>query len=180
MALLALGLLWLTRVPVGARYLTDLLPALVVVGIAIGLTGPSVQIGALQGVAGSAVGLASGLVETMREIGGAVGIAVVSTVLVARTRDAIQPVGPAAKQAAALEGFQAAFTVIVVVAAVGALLAAVAFPRVARGMGAPAGEEPEPVPDPGVTSEVAHDRAGAKPALDSSSGAVEARSDGRA
>jgi EmrB/QacA subfamily drug resistance transporter len=176
MALLALGVLWLTRVPVGGRYLTDLLPAFVVVGIAIGLTGPSVQIGALQGVAGSAVGLASGLVETMREIGGAVGIAVVSTVLVARTRDAIQVVGPAAKEAAALEGFQSAFTVIVVVAAVGALVAAVAFPRAALGMGAPVGEEPEPLPDPGV----AHDRAGAKPALDSSSGAVEARSDGRA
>jgi hypothetical protein len=42
-------------------------------------------------------------------------------------------------------------------------------------MGAPVGEEPEPVPDP----EVAHHRAGAKPALDSSSGAVEVRSDGR-
>jgi hypothetical protein len=168
--------LWLTRVPVGARYLTDLLPAFVVVGIAIGLTGPSVQIGALQGVAGSAVGLASGLVETMREIGGAVGIAVVSTVLVARTRDAIQLVGPAGNETAALQGFQAAFTVIAVVAAVGALLAAVAFPRGARGKRAPAGEEPEPVPDPEGT----HDRAGAKPALDSWSGAVEARSEGRA
>jgi EmrB/QacA subfamily drug resistance transporter len=179
MALLALGLLWLTRVPSGAAYLTDLLPALLLVGIAIGLTGPSVQIGALQGVAGSAVGLASGLVETMREIGGAVGIAVVSTVLVARTRDAIQIAGPAAQEAA-LEGFQFAFTVIVVVAAVGALVAAVAFPRVARGLPTPAGEEPEPVPGPGVASEVAHDRAGAKPALDSSSGAVEERSDGRA
>jgi EmrB/QacA subfamily drug resistance transporter len=102
MALLALGLVWLTRVPVGARYLTDLLPAFVVVGIAIGLTGPSVQIGALQGVAGPAVGLASGLVETMRETGGAVGIAIVSTVLVARARDAIQLAGPAAPEAAAL------------------------------------------------------------------------------
>jgi hypothetical protein len=180
MALLALGVLWLTRVPSGAAYLTDLLPAFVVVGIAIGLTGPSVQIGALQGVAGSAVGLASGLVETMRELGGAVGIAVVSTVLVARTRDAIQILGPAAPEAAALEGFQSAFTVIVVVAAVAALVAAAAFPRVARRMRTGAGEEPEPVPGPGVASEVAHDRAGAKPALDLSSGAVEVRSDGRA
>jgi EmrB/QacA subfamily drug resistance transporter len=180
MALLALGLLWLTRVPPGAAYLTDLLPGLLLAGIAIGLTGPSVQIGALSGVGGSAVGLASGLVETMREIGGAVGIAVVSTVLVARTRDAIQIAGPAAKEAAALEGFQSAFTVTAVVAAVGALVAAVAFPRVARGLRTPAGEEPEPVPGPGVASEVAHDRVGAKPALDSSYGAVEERSDGRA
>jgi EmrB/QacA subfamily drug resistance transporter len=180
MALAALGLLWLTRVPVGAEYLTDLLPAFLLVGIAIGLSAPSVQIGALSGVAGSAVGLASGLVETMREIGGAVGIAAVSTVLVTRTRDAIEIADPAAREAAALEGFQSAFTVIVVVAVLGALVAVVAFPRVARARRTPAGEEPEPVPGPGVASEVAHDRAGAKPALDSSSGAVEARSDGRA
>jgi EmrB/QacA subfamily drug resistance transporter len=179
MALLAFGLLWLTRVPSGAVYLTDLLPAFLVVGIAIGLTGPSVQIGALQGVAGSAVGLASGLVETMREIGGAVGIAVVSTVLVARTRDAIQIAGPAAREAAALEGFRSAFTVTVVVAAVGALVASVTFPRAARAMRTPAGEEPEPVPGAGVASEVVLGRAGAKPALASSSGdGVEARFDG--
>jgi predicted anti-sigma-YlaC factor YlaD len=115
-----------------------------------------------------------------REIGGAVGITVVSTVLVARTSYTIQIVGPAATEAAALEGFQSVFTVIVVVAAVGALVAAVAFPRLARGMRTGAGEAAEPVRGPGVASEVAHDRAGARPALDSSSDAVEARSDGRA
>ncbi len=78
-----------------ADYLTDLLPALLLAGVAIGLAAPTVQIGALSGVAGRSVGLASGLVETMREIGGAVGIAAVSTVLVARTRDAIEIVDPA-------------------------------------------------------------------------------------
>lgn len=82
MTLGALGVAWLTRVPPGADYLTDLLPAFLLVGIAIGLSAPSVQIGALSGVAGPTVGLASGLVETMREIGGAVGIAAVSPVLV--------------------------------------------------------------------------------------------------
>jgi predicted MFS family arabinose efflux permease len=179
MALLALGLLWLTRVPSGAAYLTDLLPAFLVVGIAIGLSGPSVQIGALSSVGGSAVGLASGLVETMREIGGAVGIAAVSTVLVARTRDAIEIAGPAARQAAALEGFQSAFTVIVVVAAAGALVAGVTFPRAARAVRTPAGGEPEPMPGPGLASEVVLGRAVAKPPLASSSGdGVEARFDG--
>jgi EmrB/QacA subfamily drug resistance transporter len=145
MALLALGLLWLTRVPLSAEYLTDLLPAFALVGIAIGLTGPSVQIGALSGVAGSAVGLASGLVETMREIGGAVGVAAVTTVLVARSSDAIHIADPAARQAAALEGFQSAFTVIVVVAMLGALVAAVGLPRTARTMRTAAGEAPEGV-----------------------------------
>ncbi len=121
MSLAVPGLAWLARVPAGAGYGVDLLPALLLVGVAIGLCAPTVQIGALSGVEGRAVGLASGLVETMREIGGAVGIAAVSTVLVARSRDA-----------AALGGFHAAFIVTVVLAAIGALVAWVAFPRAAR------------------------------------------------
>jgi hypothetical protein len=59
-------------------------------------------------------GLASGLVETMREIGGAVGVAAVSTVLVSR---------------AGVSAFHAAFWVIFAVAALGALAAAIGFPR---------------------------------------------------
>jgi MFS family permease len=131
-ALCALGFLWLTRVPPGADYLTDLLPAFLLAGIGVGLASPSVQIGALSGVATRFFGLASGLVETMREIGAAVGIAAVSTVLVARTRDAIDGAGPVAQEAAALEGFRSAFLVTVVAAALGGLLASVAFPRASR------------------------------------------------
>jgi hypothetical protein len=63
----------------------------------------------------------------MREIGGAVGIAAVTTVLVAGTRDSIELAGPAARQAAAFNGFQSAFIVTVVVAALGALIAGIAF-----------------------------------------------------
>jgi EmrB/QacA subfamily drug resistance transporter len=147
MSLLALGLLWLVRVPPGASYVTDLLPGFLLVGIAIGLCAPSAQIGALTGVAEGAVGLASGLVETMREIGGAVGIAVVSTVLVARTRDAAELATPAARQVAAFEGFQTAFAVIAAVAALGIVVAALAFPRETRGLRVPADEELEVPPE---------------------------------
>jgi EmrB/QacA subfamily drug resistance transporter len=140
MSALALGLVWLTRIPPGAGYLVDLLPAFVLLGIGIGLSAPSVQIGALSGVAGRSVGLASGLVETMREIGGAVGIAAVSTVLVARTRDVAEAASPAAQRAAAFEAFQSAFVLIVLVAAAGALVAALAFPRAPRAIRAPSAE----------------------------------------
>lgn len=141
MSLLALGVLWLARIPEGASYATDILPAFLLAGLAIGLSAPSVQIGALSGVAGSAAGLASGLVETMREIGGAVGIAAVSTVLVSRTREALESAGPNGQQAAAFDGFQSAFIVIVVLAALGALIAGIAFPG---GRVVTAGEEVEP------------------------------------
>jgi EmrB/QacA subfamily drug resistance transporter len=117
LTLLAVGMLWLTRVPADAGYLTDLLPAFLLAGVGIGLCAPSAQIGALSGVAESTSGLASGLVETMREIGGAAGVAAVSTALVSR---------------AGLDGFRAAFAVICVAAAVGAVIAAIAFPRGVR------------------------------------------------
>ena len=147
MSLLALGLLWLVRVPPGASYATDLLPGFLLVGIAIGLCAPSAQIGALTGVAEGSVGLASGLVETMREIGGAVGIAVVSTVLVARTRDAVELASPAARQVAAFEGFQTAFAVIAAVAALGIVVAALAFPRSTDRLRTPVDEDLEVPPD---------------------------------
>ena len=141
LSLLAIGVLWLTRVPSDATYVADLLPAFLLAGIAIGLCAPSVQIGALSGVADSASGLASGLVETMREIGGAAGVAAVSTVLVSQT---------------GLSGFRAAFVVISVAAALGALTAAAGFQRHARPAEEPAldthprpGDEPlMPIPVP--------------------------------
>src|SRR5215510_3599987 len=117
LSLLAIGVLWLARVPADADYFTDLLPALVLAGIAIGLCAPSAQIGALAGVTETATGFAAGLVETMREVGGAAGVAAVSTVLVSQ---------------AGLDGFHGGFVVIAVAAGIGALTAAVAFARSGR------------------------------------------------
>jgi hypothetical protein len=116
-SLLAISVLLLTRIPAGGDFATDLLPALLLAGVAGGMAAPAVQIGALSGVTQSMTGLASGLLETMREIGGAVGVAAVSTVLVSR---------------AGVNAFHAAFWVIFAVAALGALTAAVGFPRRTR------------------------------------------------
>jgi predicted enzyme related to lactoylglutathione lyase len=138
-----------------------------------------VQIGALTGVAGPAVGLASGLVETMREIGGAVGIAAVSTVLIALTRDAVEIADPAAQQAAAFEGFQSAFVVTVVLAAIGVLVVAIAFPRAARAVRAPSGKERDLVSAPEPAPEVILGRASADSTLAIADGdGTDARFDG--
>jgi MFS family permease len=152
MSLLALGLIWMTRISPGAGYVVDLLPAFLLTGIGIGLSAPSVQIGALSSVAEQTAGLASGLVETMREIGAAVGIAAVSTVLVSSTRDVAEAAGPTAQQTAAFDGFQSAFFLLVAVAAVGALIAALTFPRTGRTVPAPSGEEIELEPTPSHVS----------------------------
>lgn len=113
-SLLAISLALLTGVPAKGNFATDLLPALLLAGVAGGMAAPAAQIGALSGVTHSMTGLASGLVETMREIGAAVGVAAVSTVLVSR---------------AGVNAFHAAFWVLFAVAALGALTAAIGFPR---------------------------------------------------
>ncbi len=141
LSLLALGALWLTRIPQGANYLQDLLPAFLVMGIGLGLSAPTVQIGALSGVASPSVGLASGLVEMMREIGGAVGVAVVSTALVAQTGDTGRVASSTAGAAAVYDGFRSAFIVILVLAGLGALVATIALPRVADSARAQSSEE---------------------------------------
>jgi MFS family permease len=128
-SLFAISALLLTRVPAGGDYVTDLLPALLLAGVAGGLAAPAAQIGALSRVTHSMTGLASGLVETMREIGGAVGVAAVSTVLVSRAGESAGAADPAARELAAANAFHVAFWVIFGVAALGALTAAIAFPR---------------------------------------------------
>jgi len=118
MAFAAVGLFMLATVPADAGYVAHLLIPLLLLGVSVGLAGPTVQIGAMTGVEQRQAGLAGGLVETMREIGGAVGIAAVSTVLVSRTSHA----GP-------LAGFHGAFAVAAAMAVLGVVVAAVAFPR---------------------------------------------------
>jgi predicted MFS family arabinose efflux permease len=114
LALLAIALVLLARVPADAAYAADLLPAFLLAGIGVGAAAPAAQIGALSGVEDSLTGLASGLVETARELGGAVGVAAVSTVLVAQQ---------------GLESFHSAIWVIFTIAILGSLSALVGFPR---------------------------------------------------
>jgi EmrB/QacA subfamily drug resistance transporter len=152
LTLAAVGMALLTRIEPGAGYAADLLPAFVLAGLAIGISAPSVQIGALTGVAPQTVGLASGLVETMREIGGAVGIAAASTVLASHTSNAQARTG-AARQEALFDAFRSAFTVTLICAVLGALVAAIAFPRVRRRTveADELGTVPEPAPVSGAS-----------------------------
>lgn len=127
-SLLAVAVLLLTRIEPDASFVTALLPALILAGLAGGIAAPAAQIGALSGVAESMSGLASGLVETMREIGGAVSVAAVSALLVSR---------------AGVNAFHAAFWVIFAVAGLGGLTAAFSFPRdLSRDAGSPADRDP--------------------------------------
>jgi EmrB/QacA subfamily drug resistance transporter len=79
LSIATIGFWLLSRLPQDARYLHDVMPALAVSGVGIGLAFVTLSIGALEGVSEPDAGLASGLVNSTQQIGGAIGVAVLST-----------------------------------------------------------------------------------------------------
>jgi MFS family permease len=79
LALLVAGLVLLTGAPVGGDYVTDLLPAMVLLGVGAGVAFPALVTLAMSGATASDSGLASGLVNTTQQVGGALGLAVLAT-----------------------------------------------------------------------------------------------------
>jgi EmrB/QacA subfamily drug resistance transporter len=129
LAVAAVGIWRLSEVPADASYVADLLPALVLSGLGIGLAFVTMSIGALEGVEDRDAGLASGLVNTTQQIGGALGVAVMSTIALSRTGE-ILAADPHASPAAALTaGFGDALGAGAAFAAAGAVLAAVLIRR---------------------------------------------------
>jgi EmrB/QacA subfamily drug resistance transporter len=85
MALIAVGLVLLTGAPVGGDYVTDVLPAMVLLGGGAGLAFPALVTLAMAGATPSDAGLASGLVNTTQQVGGALGLAVLATLSTSRS-----------------------------------------------------------------------------------------------
>ena len=121
MAMLTAGLLYFTQVSVGGSYLRDLLPGLLLIGVGIGFSFVPISIAALAGVKASEAGLASGLINTSQQIGGALGIAALSTIATSGTDDSIGK--GSVLPMALVDGFQSAFLVGAIVAAVGLVAA---------------------------------------------------------
>jgi MFS family permease len=118
---LALGHLWLARVPLQPDYTVDVLPALLLIaaGVALSFT-PSTMVIA-SGIPPERAGLASGLSNASSQIGAAIGVAVLGAILAASVGSG----AGAAQQAAIASGFAAAFTVAAALALSAAALASV-------------------------------------------------------
>src|SRR6266508_3349016 len=84
-ALAALGLILLSRIPVHGTYLADLFPGLMVMSIGMGLTFVPVTLIATTNIDAADSGLASGLFNTSQQVGGALGLAILSSVAASRT-----------------------------------------------------------------------------------------------
>jgi EmrB/QacA subfamily drug resistance transporter len=129
MAIAAVGLFWLSIVPVDGTYVGDLLPGLLLMSIGMGNTFVPITLIAMTNVDPEDAGLASGLFNTSQQVGGALGLAVLSTLAADRTSSYLQGLGhgPTRQEQAAglVEGFQIAFTSAAILVTVGAIILAV-------------------------------------------------------
>jgi EmrB/QacA subfamily drug resistance transporter len=137
LVLVGAGLLLFARLPVDGSYVTDLLPALVVVALGIGTSFPALMTLAMSGATREDAGLASGLVNTSAQVGGALGLAVLATLSSTRSDNLISD--GVARASALTSGYHLAF--LVGAALVGAaLVVAVAVLR-PESQVQPAGEQ---------------------------------------
>ena len=120
MVMLTVGLLYFTQVSADGSYWADLFPGFLILGVAIPFAYVPITIAALAGTKPREAGLASGLINTSQQIGGAVGIAVLSTIAVTTTDDAIA--NGTAVPVALTDGFVNAFWVGAAIAFVGVLV----------------------------------------------------------
>jgi MFS family permease len=134
MVLQAVGLLLMTDIKPGGSYLGELLVPSLLVAMGIGLSFVPATIAAVSGVAPHEGGLASGIVNTSRMVGGALGLAILAALATAKTNDQLKAAGSHATRqvahAALTNGFELAFIVAGVFAAVGALIALFGLPRI--------------------------------------------------
>jgi EmrB/QacA subfamily drug resistance transporter len=104
-SLIALYALLYTRLSVDGRYLTTLLPALIVLGLGLGMSGVVGNIIATAGIDASQHGLAAGLVNTFGQVGTAFGLATLVSIAAGRTAS----LNNLANDLAQVEGFRWAF-----------------------------------------------------------------------
>ncbi len=131
MTLGALGMLGLTRIGVASSYAVDILPALVVLGVGLGLVISISISSATLGVAADDAGVASATVNASQQIGGSLGTALLSTIAVSAATHYLagahhvpDPVGHAA-----VHGYAVGFACAAAIFALGAMVSAALFTR---------------------------------------------------
>jgi len=118
--LAALGLALFAGAPVDGHFATDVLPAMLLLGLGAGMAFNPVLLAAMGDVPPQESGLASGIVNTSFMMGGALGLAVLASLAAARS-DHLLAAG-SAQALALVGGYRAAFLVGALFAGVAALL----------------------------------------------------------
>jgi EmrB/QacA subfamily drug resistance transporter len=130
LVLIAAGLGLYARVPIHGQFVTDVLPAGLLMGTGVGVSMAALMTLAMSGVTPDQAGLASGLVNTTAQVGGALGLAVLATLSSTRTHDALA--SGVGSHAALTAGYHLGFAIgaLLVVAAI--VVAVVALERAPR------------------------------------------------
>jgi hypothetical protein len=131
MALGGAGMLLLTGLGVHASYATDILPALLLIGVGFGLIMSSSMSGATLGVRAEDAGVASATVSAAQQVGGSVGTALLSTLATSAATSFIGGAvpNPGLMAEAAVHGYTTAFAWAAAIFAVGAIVAGLLFER---------------------------------------------------
>ena len=94
----------LTSLSVDARYVTNILPFVLLMSFGMGLTFVPMTLTAVHGVGARDSGIGSGVLNTMQQVGGALGLATLSTVAVHFTSEKVTTLVTAAKSVAPAGG----------------------------------------------------------------------------
>jgi EmrB/QacA subfamily drug resistance transporter len=120
--LAAVGLVLFARAPVDGNFVVDVLPNMILLGLAGGIVFNPVLLAAMSDVAPTEAGLASGIVNTSFMMGGALGLAILASLAAAGT---ISLLAAGYSHLAALNGgYHIAFLAGALFAAVAAVLSA--------------------------------------------------------
>ncbi|MEH3054933.1 MAG: MFS transporter [Patulibacter minatonensis] len=114
----AVGLLMMTRLTVGGAFATELLPAMILIAIGMGLVFVPITLLATTGIDGADQGLASGLFNTSQQFGGALGLAFLSTIAASRTTSELRDAGAAPTGGEQLDALMSGYHLAFVIGAV--------------------------------------------------------------
>jgi hypothetical protein len=85
------ALAWLSRVPVAGSYWTDVLPAVLLMPLGMGMSFMPLVAAATTGIPSRNAGLASGLINTSQMMGGALGLALLTGISAAAGQGDVNP-----------------------------------------------------------------------------------------
>jgi len=145
LGLFTAGVAWLSRLPLHASYLTDILGPNLIIGIGLGLTFVALTIASVRGVPTAQTGIASGMINMTQQVGGAIGLAVLTAVSDSHTHTLTNPASLDA-------GFRAALLVATAIAGLAALSAAIVLPGRTRTTACRDDDEIGAAPTPAATA----------------------------
>lgn len=132
MVLGVIGMLLLTRLDLGSGYAADVLPALMLLGLAMGTIMPGSMQTATRGVDVQFAGVASAMVNTSQQVGGSIGTALLNTLAATAVTDYLAlhaPVTATIAAEAAVQSYAVAYGWGAGFYAVGAVLTVLLFRR---------------------------------------------------